>query len=242
MKNNEFISFLNTTVSFIPNYEDIKYRINESEFINKSYKKINILKCLKVAIYTVLVCTVSVFTTIIIKDGVFTSSGVGDVSPTKLDETTLEKYFDHFYAYGAGSPVNLFTIDIIINSNLINNTDKEKLLDYKKEYSNKRNYQFFNLYLGEKDGSDIIILSPLGEPMISFTFKSNLNYKFEDIKKEFEQLCGKELTKEFLYGSKIDNILKKETMGIILSFKEIDKKLVPYYTIQLDGKIYIIDK
>ncbi len=242
MKNNEFISFLNSSLSFSPNYDDIKNKIDIEQFLKKDYKKINLIKYLKLAIYTVFICIISIFTTIMLKDGLFTSSGAGDVSPLKLDEKYLEENFDSFFAFGSGSPINLLTIDIIINSNLIDDSDKKILKNYKREYKNTRNYEFFNLYLGEKNGKDIIILSPLGEPKISFTFKSNLNYTFNEVKKEFEDMSDKKLTKEFLYGSKFDNTLKREIMGIIVSFKKIEEKYIPYYTMELDGKIYIIDK
>lgn len=241
-KTNEFVSFLNSSLLFSPDYDNIKYRINEEQFKKKNYKIVNITKYLKIAVYTVFICILSIFVTISIKDGLFTRSGAGDVSPLKLDEKYLEENFDNFYAFGSGSQINLITIDIIINSNLIDDSDKEILKNYKREYKNKRNYEFFNLYLGEKNGKDIIILSPLGEPKISFTFKSNLNYTFNEVKKEFEDISDKKLTKEFLYGSKFDNTLKREIMGIIVSFKKIEEKYIPYYTMELDGKIYIIDK
>ena len=241
-KTNEFILFLNSSLPFSPNYDEIKNKINVEQFLKKDYKKINLIKYLKLAIYTVFICTISVFTTIMIKDGIFTSSGVVDVSPAKLGEKYLVENFDSFFAFGSPKPTNMFTIDIIINSNLIDDSDKDILINYKKEYRNKRNYEYFNLYLGEKDGNDIVILSPLGEPMISFTFKSNLNYSFDEVKKEFEEVSGKKLTREFLYGSEYDAFSGRQIMGISVIFKKLEEKYILYYRMELDGMIYVVNK
>ena len=46
--------------------------------------------------------------------------------------------------------------------------------------------------------------------------------------------------KDFLYGKEFDNALRKETMGIILSFKRVDDKYIPYYTMKLKDKVAII--
>lgn len=242
MKNNEFISFLNSSLSFSPNYDEIKNKINVEQFLKKDYKKVNLIKYLKLAIYTVFICAISVFITIMIKDGIFISSRSGDVSPAKLGEKYLEENFDNFFAFGSPSPANKFTLDVIINSNLIDDSDKSILLKYKKEYRNKRNYEYFNLYLGEKDGNDIVILSPLGEPMISFTFKSNLNYSFDEVKKEFEEVSGKKLIREFLYGSEYDSFSGRQIMGISVIFKKLEDKYIIYYRMELDGMVYVVNK
>ena len=31
-------------------------------------------------------------------------------------------------------------------------------------------------------------------------------------------------------------------MGIIVSFKKIEEKYVPYYVMELDGKMYVVNK
>lgn len=239
-ENNEFFSFLNSSISFSPNYNDIKFRINESLFKEKNRKSLNCLKLLKISIYTIVICLVSVFTTITIKNNMYSQSN--DVSPGKESVIFLEENFDEFFAFGSGSPVNMFTIDIIMNSSLIGETAKEELLKYKNEYYKESNYQYFNVYLGNKSGKDIVLLYPLGEPNIFFEFESNLSYLYKDVISEFEVLSGSKLNKAFIYGSDFDNILRKETMGIILSFKNVDEVYIPYYTIKLDNKMYVIDK
>ena len=75
-----------------------------------------------------------------------------------------------------------------------------------------------------------------------FKFDSNLSYEYKDIIYEFQLMSGSTLTKDFIYGKNFDNVLRKETMGIILSFQNIDGKYIPYYTIELDKKIYVINK
>lgn len=238
-ENNEFISFLNSSISFLPNYNDIKFRLNEDQF--KNYKKSdNYIKILKLSIYTIIICLISVFTTIIVNEN--KNSASNDVSPGKESIQFLEENFDDFFAFGAGSPANQFTLDVIINSTLIDEKSKDELLKYKNKYFKERNYQFFNVYLGSKSGKDLVLLYPLGEPGIMFKFDSNLNYLYKDVIYEFEEVSGCKLTKDFLYGKNFDNILRKETMGIILSFQNINGKYIPYYTIELDKKIYVINK
>ena len=239
-ENNELISFLNSSISFSPNYNDIKFRINETQFKNNIKKTYNYIKILKLSMYSIIICVVSVLCTIIVKDNM--NSIAYDVSPGKESIQFLEENFDEFFAFGSGSSNNIFTIDLIINSTLINNNSKEELLKYKNEYYKKRNFQYFNIYLGNKSGKDIVLLYPLGEPGIMFKFDSNLSYEYKDIIYEFQLMSGSTLTKDFIYGKNFDNVLRKETIGIILSFQNIDGKYIPYYTIELDKKIYVINK
>lgn len=238
-ENNELMDFLNSSISFIPNYNDIKYRINEAQFKNNK-KTYNYIKILKLSIYSIMIFIISVFTTIIVKENM--SNVSNDVSSGKESIQFLEENFDEFFAFGAGSPANMFTIDVIINSSLINENSKDELLKYKNKYYKKRNYQYFNIYLGNKSGKDIVLLYPLGEPGIMFEFDSNLSYEYKDIIYEFQLMSGSTLTKDFIYGKNFDNVLRKETMGIILSFQNIDGKYIPYYTMELDSKMYVINK
>lgn len=239
-ENNELISFLNSSISFSPNYNDIKFRINETQFKNNIKKTYNYIKILKLSIYSIIICVVSVLCTIIVKDNM--NSIANDVSPGKESIQFLEENFDDFFAFGSGSPANLFTLDVIINSTLIDEKSKDELLKYKNKHFKESNYQFFNVYLGSKSGKDLVLLYPLGEPGIMFKFDSNLNYLYKDVIYEFEEVSGCKLTKDFLYGRNFDNILRKETMGIILSFKNVDGLFIPYYTMELDNKMYVIDK
>lgn len=238
-KTNDFILFLNSSLSFTPDYnEDIKYKINEEQFKKKTNKKVNIPMYLKLAMYTFLICIISVCTTILVKD-ITSSSSVGNINPGKADVEYLEKNFDNFFAFGSGSPAGLFTFDIIIESNLISDKDKEKLINYKNE---KHSSEFCNVYLGESNGIDIVHIVELCEPYKTFTFNSNLDYSFNDVLEIFEEVSQKKIGKEFLYDSVFDDILKKEISGIIVSFKKEGELYVPYYTMLLDGAMYLVNK
>ena len=149
-ENNELISFLNSSISFSPNYNDIKFRINETQFKNNIKKTYNYIKILKLSMYSIIICVVSVLCTIIVKDNM--NSIAYDVSPGKESIQFLEENFDEFFAFGSGSSNNIFTVDLIINSTLIDNNSKEELLKYKNEYYKKRNFQYFNIYLGNNSG------------------------------------------------------------------------------------------
>lgn len=237
-KINDFILFLNTSLSFTPNYNDIKHKINEKQFIDKVNEKVDMFKYLKLAMYTFLVCVISIFTTTLVKDAT-SSIDAGDINPGKANVEYLEKNFDNFFAFGSGSPSGLFTFDMIIKSNLISDIDKEKLINYK---NGKTSSEFCNIYLGESNGIDIVHIVELCEPYKTFTFNSNLDYSFNDVLKMFEEMSQKKIEKEFLYDSDFDDILKKETSGIIVSFKKEGDLYVPYYTMLLDEKIYVVNK
>lgn len=230
---------MNSSLSFTPDYsDDIKYKINEDQFIKKTNKKVNIIKNLKFVIYTFLICIISISTTIIVKDITSSSSISKDINPGK-NVAYIEENFDNFFAFGSGSPAALFTFDILIESNLISNDDKETLKKYKNE---KNSIEFCNIYLGESNGIDIVHIVELCEPYKTFTFNSNLDYLFNDVLKMFEEVSEKKIEKEFLNNSVFDDVLKKEMSGIIISFKKEGDLYVPYYTMLLDGKMYVVNK
>ena len=237
-KTNDFILFLNSSLSFTPDYSDIKHKINEEQFIMKTNKKVDMLKYLKLTMYTFLICLISVYTTILVKD-ITSSSSIGDINPGKANVEYLDENFDNFFAFGSGSPSELFTFDIIIESNLINDIDKEKLKNYENE---KTSSEFCNIYLGESNGIDIVHIVELCEPYKTFTFNSNLDYSFNDVLEMFEEVSQKKIDKEFLYDSVFDDVLKKEMSGIIVSFKKEGDLYVPYYTMLLDEKMYVVNK
>ncbi len=253
-KNNDLILFLNSSLSFTPNYNDIKPKINEEQFIKKTNTKVDLFKYSKLSLYTFLICIISVFTTIIVKDSTSSSStgninsgniisdGVppGDIYPGKDPREWLEKNFDNFFAFGPGGPSGLFSFDLIMKTNLISDTDKEILKNYKNE--NPSSQFFCNIHLGEKNGIDIVTIHQLCRPYKGFTFNSNLDYSFKDVLESFEEQCQKKIEKEFLYGSDNDHVLGNETSGIILEFKKVGDLYVPYYTMLLDGIVYIVNK
>ena len=99
-ENNEFISFLNSSISFSPNYNDIKFRINETQFKNNIKKTYDYIKILKLSIYSIIICVVSVLCTIIVKDNM--NSIAYDVSPGKESIQFLEENFDDFFVTFCG--------------------------------------------------------------------------------------------------------------------------------------------
>ncbi len=204
----------------------------------KTNKKVDKFKYLKLVMYTFLICIISVFTTIIVKNST-SSSSTGNIKSKevnygKLDVEYLEKNFDKFFAFGSGNLGRLIRLDAIRKSNLISDSDKEIL----KKYGN----DVCNIYLGEKNGIDIVQITQLHKPYKIFTFNSNLDYSFKDMLEIFEEQSQKKIEKEFLYDSDFDDILRKELSGIIVSFKKEGDLYVPYYTMLLDGKMYVVNK
>ena len=60
------------------------------------------------------------------------------------------------------------------------------------------------------------MLTQLEEPYSILVFESNLDYSFTDCIIELEEMCGEELTQEFLISSKFDNQLKKKKLKVFL--------------------------
>ncbi len=244
----QFLSFVNENISFVPDYSLIKSEVNEERLINKTFQVKNVntrkeifLKSLKLVIYTICICLISVFLTILIQQQLNNDISVGDVSPNKLDEEYLEESFDTFVAFGGGSR-NMFSIDLLINSNLIKQEDKKALSDYTASCSGANN-RYYNIYLGVKNGKDIIELHHLSKPYKIFKFSSNLDYTFDTIIQEIEELSGEKLNKEFLLGSNNDPLIGEETLGIVADFKKNENgQYSVYFKSILNGKLYMIDK
>lgn len=237
-KQNEFISFIEEKTSFTPDYNDIKNKIIDPYFLKKEVKKINIRRYLKLAVYTLVVCVISICTTIIIQDA-HKFGGITDISPIKANEEYLTNQFDSFFAFGSASPSDLFTFDIVFSSNIISEEDKEKIQVDKK---NKKFNNYCNLYFGTKEGSDIVHIIQLGAPYKVYTFKSNLDYSFNDVIEKFEKTNNINIDNEYLISSSYDYILNRETAGITISFKMDDDVYKPYYTMILNGKVYMFDE
>lgn len=194
--------------------------------LNKAIKS-NKIKILKLSLYTIFIIAITILLTITVKTD--KTENTGDVNPYKSVEET--KFFDKFFAFGSDSARRLFKTDLILNSNLISDEDKEKLKPYKNQYC--------NIYMGTKDGTDLVSIGFLQKPWGSLVFKSNLNYKFEDIIKNFEKQSNFTLTDDFLAESKFDQLLGKEVAGILVSFKSVDDYYSPYYYAYINGKLYI---
>lgn len=199
------------------------------------------LKILIITIYSICICMISVFSTIMIQKNVSSEYTSGDVSPFKLNAEYLEENFDTFIAFGGGLR-GMISIDLLLKSNLINDQDKKVLSEY-NEACKGTNNRYYNIYLGVKDGKDVVELHHMSKPNRIFKFSSNLNYKFELIIQEIEALSDEKLNKEFLQDSNTDSITGKETMGIIIDFKSLENGLYSvYFKCTLNDRVYIIDK
>ena len=75
----------------------------------------------------------------------------------------------------------------------------------------------------------------------TFNFESNLDYTFESIILELENMTGIQFTDEFLDSSKYEN--NKQVMGIVLDFNLNDEGIyVPYYKVIVEDKVYVLNK
>ena len=160
----------------------------------------------------------------------------GDVNPGK-DKYIATEYFDSFYAFGSGSPSALYSSDVLLKSNILSDESKDIL-----RQSENVEDSFYNVYFGIKDGVDCVVLSQLNAPYAILVFESNFDYSFTECINEFQEMCGKEITQDFLISSKFDNLLKKEISGILICLEIIDGKYIVYYTLELNGKLYILNK
>lgn len=160
----------------------------------------------------------------------------GDINPGK-NKDIATKYFDVFYAFGSGSPASLYSLDILLNSNILSDESKNIL----RQSENSGN-SFYNVYLGMKNGVDYVLLSQLNEPYSILVFESNFDYSFSGCINEFQKMCSNEITQDYLLSSKFDNLLKKETKGILICFKLVDGKYYAYYTLEMNGILYVLNK
>lgn len=165
-----------------------------------------------------------------------TPSGIGDINPGKNKDIVAE-YFDTFFAFGSGTPSSLFSANMLLNSNILNEEDKSIIRQSKNGINS-----FFNVYFGVKDDVDIVVLSQLNDPYAVLVFESNFEYSFIDCINEFQQMCGEEITQDYLISSKFDNDLRKEVNGIIVCLELVNKKYQVYYTLDFNNNSYQLVK
>lgn len=100
---NEFIEFINTSVSFNPNYNDLKSSINEEQFFKSTVTTKVQKKYIKKVFYTLVICLISICTTCIIKDNIDANIINQSLNYNKESEKYLKKIFDNFIAFGSSS-------------------------------------------------------------------------------------------------------------------------------------------
>ncbi len=157
--------------------------------------------------------------------------------------------FDKFFAFGSESPTTGISFYTIYNSMLLSSEDK-RLFEQDLENRVLQLGGLFNVYLGVINGVDTVILTYVNDPSIILTYKSALDYSFEDVISEFEMMSGEKLDKDFLSSSNYDYNQLFEKNGIILCFKEeiyteetVEEYVcVPYYKAEIQGQIYIVNK
>lgn len=128
-----------------------------------------------------------------------------------------------------GQYYSLYDYEIILDSILISNEDKNEIsrkgIDKKEKFS----FAFFI-----KDGKDMILLCNEtkridNEENYLYYFESNLPYKFTEILGEFDK--------------SIQNIdTNKIIINVDFIYLSKEKKYIPYYTIMYDNKIYVLNK
>lgn len=140
--------------------------------------------------------------------------------------------FDSYVAVGPEVGSNRFNLNVILNSNLLKEEDKNVLVEYSKTVKEKvpeHNVRFV-VCLGAKDDKDYVFLADIyydakshnGYEITTFYFESNLPYPFSSLADEFEELTGEILTTDTIdcitsYNDQ--NILE---CGIALCFEKLD--------------------
>ncbi len=155
------------------------------------------------------------------------------------------KSFDKFIAFGKVADSSGF-LRMVERTGMIGKNDINELKNMPDEYDNSA----FGLYFGIRDGEDIVEIVSLSHQGVEYSFKSYLNYSFEDIINSFETASGETLTDEFLISPDFDNYLWKEMNGIEICFKyykesEEYQTIVDgyrvYFKTEINGKMYVSD-
>ena len=117
--------------------------------------------------------------------------------------------------------IHFCSIDFILKTNMLSEEDKEVIMS---------NYDInfgigsiCNIYMGNRDGKDLIWVTSGGHPMVrKYTFESNLNCSFREILNEFENKIGEPIDQDFL---------NNKNSGIYVDFEYLDDcYYVKFYT------------
>lgn len=221
-----------TSISYAQYYKEKK-----SSFVIK-FSILTCILCLVTALFTVKISKRMFLDTPPVTEDTMVNQPANNINPGKYPKSMLVEMFDVFVAFGAED--RLFIDEVILNSSMISEEDKKQLEIYINNIDDYKKY--YKIHLGVKDGKNIVNIKHLTSPYGSFTFESTLDYDFTSIITGFENMCGKELTQDFLMSNDWDDILKVNNCGIHLYFKEVEDVYVPYYILRLDDKVYILDK
>ncbi len=159
--------------------------------------------------------------------------------------------FDSIIAYGE----NFFTkisYDVIIKSNLLCDKDNKEVEKFSKKevFFSKDNTCKYEVAFGKVDNVDIVKLrllrsnyltyATLGKKYMTFTFKSNLAYTYDDILLKFKEVYNIDITNEMLEDCSSDEN-HYYIGGISLYFKEVEKRYEVFYVLNYNGNKYQID-
>lgn len=216
---------------------DTRKYFDSNKYSSRNAKFVVLTICYTILLILVIIpLTLRVNSYFIEESEVDNSHLLGDINPGKNKNIATE-YFDVFYAFGSGSPTSLYSLDILLNSNMLSDESKNIL----RQSENSSN-SFYNVYLGVKEGVDCVVLSQLNEPYSILVFESSFDYSFSDCINEFQKMCCNEITQDYLISSKFDNLLKKETKGILVNLKLINGQYCVYYTLEMNGISYVLNK
>ena len=228
-------------------FNNIKEKDEYQVLINElNYKKTKFKK-LKFIMYTLSVILITVFSTLLVDKYLIFNGGNGMVIPSKFN--WVERgYVEKIICFGSEDYFHPYKEELIFNTNIISDADKEIFINYIEEQNklSTDDKNRFIIYFVIKDGKDIIQIddiNPVNNGSKTFYFESNLNYSFDSIVNDFENMTGTKLTDEFLNSSVYDKKLGKLVSGIILCFNLNDEGIyVPYYKVIIEGKVYVLNK
>ena len=150
-------------------------------------------------------------------------------------ELVLEDEYDLIVAYGNNQTGKGFSINEIINSNLLDEDSKNELYDYDKLVKKEEYYQDkYIVCLMIVNGEDIIKIVHNIEFGKVFSYESNLDYSFESIINDFNDKFNLDINEEFL------NSINR---GIVLSFEDsTNGTYLINYNVLYQNKLYVLNK
>ena len=251
-------SYLNENITLSLDYDkDIKSKIHLDTSVNHSilshHKQIKIIKKLNFWLLIVgLAFLLFVVTPISI---IRVRHARHDMITPGKSTYLIEDTFDKFFAYGPRpiddetylpkhpfssileKPEYLLSYDILLKMNMFDDEGISKIKDERSKYLWHRFIYndgsfLFNLYMGIKDGKDIILLRNQSHPTDELVFESIYNYSFSDIINRFEDMINEKLSDEFL---------NNKNTGIYVDFYIKDEIYMPIYVLEYNSNIYKID-
>ena len=244
MEVNKFLSY---GQNIDQNFNNIRNSVEYQSLFENTTEKNRKYPKLKFVMYTLSVILITIFSTVLIKNHWPFNNQTSAVDPGKISSLVPRGYFDKTICFGPEIFDALYKVDVILNSNIINESDKQILKDYcaRQNEIKPGHVNYFNIHFGIREGKDIVLIGDLTSvdkhERGTFNFECNLDYTFESIILELENMTGIQFTDEFLDSSKYEN--NRQVMGIVLDFNLNDEEIyVPYYKVIVDDKVYVLNK